>query len=42
MSMMNGPVTGAMMLGGGLFLLLAVAALVLSMIALAKYFRGAR
>jgi hypothetical protein len=42
MGMMNGPVMGAMMLGGGLVLLLAVAVLVPSMIALAKYIRGAR
>ena len=41
MGMMNGPMMGAMMLGGGVVLLLLVAVLVLSMIALAKYIRGA-
>ena len=39
--MMNGPMMGAMMLGGGVVLLLLVAVLVLSVIALAKYIRGA-
>jgi hypothetical protein len=41
MGMMNGPMMGAMMLGGGVVLLLLVAVLVLSVIALAKYIRGA-
>lgn len=41
MGMMNGPMMGAMMLVGGVVLLLLVAVLVLSVIALAKYIRGA-
>ena len=40
--MMSGPMMGAMMLGGGLFLLLLLAVLVLSVIALVKYIRGAK
>ena len=42
MGMMNGPMMGLMMLGGGLVLLLVVAVLVLSLVALVKYVRGAR
>jgi hypothetical protein len=38
--MMSGPMMGAMMFGGGLFLLLLVAVLVLSLVALIKYIRG--
>lgn len=41
MDMMNGPMMGAVMLVGGVVLLLLVAVLVLSVIALAKYIRGA-
>ena len=41
MGMMNGPMMGLMMLGGGLVLLLVVAVLVLSLVALVKYVRGA-
>ena len=40
--MMNGPMMGAMMIGGGLVLLLVVAVLVLSLVALVKYLRGSR
>ncbi|MBW3097741.1 hypothetical protein [Pseudohoeflea coraliihabitans] len=42
MGMMNGPMMGAMMIGGGLVLLLVVTVLVLSLVALVKYLRGAR
>jgi hypothetical protein len=42
MGMMNGPMMGLMMLGGGLVLLLILAVLVLSLVALVKYVRGAR
>ena len=42
MGMMNGPMMGAMMIGGGLVLLLVVAVLVLSLVALVKYLRGPR
>ncbi len=41
MGMMNGPMMGLMMLGGGLVLLLVLAVLVLSLVALVKYIRGA-
>ena len=40
--MMNGPMMGLMMAVGGLVLLLVLAVLVLSVMALAKYLRGAR
>lgn len=40
--MMNGPMMGAMMIGGGLVLLLIVVVLVLSLVALVKYLRGPR
>ena len=40
MSMMNGPMMGLMMAGGGLVLLLVFAVLVLSLVALVKYLRG--
>ena len=40
--MMNGPMMGLMMAGGGLVLLLVLAVLVLSVVALAKYLRGPR
>jgi hypothetical protein len=40
--MMNGPMMGAMMIGGGLVLLLVVVVLVLSLVALVKYLRGPR
>jgi len=39
---MNGPMMGAMMIGGGLVLLLVVTVLVLSLVALVKYLRGPR
>ena len=42
MGMMNGPMMGLMMLGGGLVLLLVLAVLVLSLVALVKYVRGPR
>ena len=42
MGMMNGPMMGMMMLGGGLVLLLVLAVLVLSLVALVKYLRGPR
>ena len=40
MRMMNGPMMGLMMAGGGLVLLLVFAVLVLSLVALVKYLRG--
>lgn len=40
MGMMNGPMMGLMMAGGGLVLLLVLAVLVLSLVALVKYLRG--
>ena len=42
MGMMNGPMMGLMMLGGGLVLLLVMAVLILSLVALTKYVRGPR
>lgn len=42
MSMMSGSMMGTMMFGGGLVLLLLVTVLVLSLVALVKYIRGAR
>ena len=42
MGMMNGPMMGLMMAGGGLTLLLVLAVLVLSLVALVKYVRGPR
>ena len=42
MGMMDGSMMGAMMFGGGLVLLLVVAVLVLSLVALVKYLRGPR
>ena len=42
MGMTNGPMMGLMMLGGGLVLLLVLAVLVLSLVALVKYVRGPR
>ena len=42
MGMMNGPLMGAMMIGGGLVLLLVLAVLVLSVVALLKFVRGPR
>ena len=42
MGMMNGPMMGVMILGGGMVLLLVLAVLVLSLVALVKYVRGAR
>ena len=39
MGMMNGPMMGLMMLGGGLVLLLILAVLILSLVALTKYVR---
>ena len=42
MSMMSGSMMGTMMFGGGLVLLLLVAVLVLSLVALVKYIRRAR
>ena len=42
MGMMNGPMMGLMMLGGGLVLLLVLAVLVLRLVALVKYVRGPR
>ena len=42
MSMMNGPMMGAMMLGGGVVLLLMLTLLVLSLMALVKFLRSAR
>lgn len=38
--MMNGPMMGVMMLGGGLVALLVLAVLILGLIALVKYLRG--
>ena len=40
--MMNGPMMGLMMGGAGLLLLLFVAVLVLSLVALVTYLRGPR
>ncbi|MEO1911075.1 MAG: hypothetical protein ABGX10_11710 [Paracoccus sp. (in: a-proteobacteria)] len=40
MGMMDGPMMGIMMLGGGLFMLLVVTVLVLALIALVKHLRG--
>ena len=40
--MMSGSMMGTMMFGGGLVLLLLVAVLVLSLVALVKYIRRAR
>lgn len=40
MGMMDGPMMGMMMLGGGLVLLLVLAVLILSVVALVKYLRG--
>jgi hypothetical protein len=40
MGMMDGPMMGIMMLGGGLVLLLVLAVLILSVVALVKYLRG--
>ena len=37
--MMSGPMMGAMMLGGGLVVLLVLAVLVLGLVALAKHLR---
>ena len=42
MGMMNGPMMGLMMAGGGLVLLLVLAVLVLSLVTLVKYLRGPR
>ncbi|WP_269746879.1 hypothetical protein [Oceanibaculum pacificum] len=42
MGMMDGPMMGLMMAGGGLVLLLVLAVLVLSLVALVKYLRGPR
>ena len=42
MGMMDGSIMGAMMIGGGLVLLLILAVLVLGLVALVKYLRGAR
>ena len=42
MGMMDGPMMGLMMAGGGLILLLVLAVLVLSLVALVKYLRGPR
>ena len=42
MGMMNGPMMGLMMAGGGLVLLLVLAVLILSLVALVKYIRGPR
>lgn len=42
MGMMNGPMMGLMMAGGGLVLLLVLAVLILSLVALVKYVRGPR
>lgn len=42
MGMMNGPMMGLIMAGGGLVLLLVLAVLVLSCVALVKYIRGPR
>ena len=39
MGMMNGPMMGLMMAGGGLVLLLVLAVLILSLVALTKYVR---
>jgi len=39
MGMMDGPMMGLMMAGGGLVLLLVLAVLVLSLVALVKYLR---
>lgn len=39
---MNGPMMGLMMGGAGLLLLLLVAVLILSLVALVKYLRGPR
>lgn len=40
MGLMDGPMMGMMMLGGGLFMLLVVAVLVLALVALMKHLRG--
>ena len=40
--MMNVPMMGLMMAGGGLVLLLVLAVLILSLVALVKYVRGPR
>lgn len=40
MALMDGPMMGMMMLGGGLFMLLVVAVLVLALVALVKHLRG--
>lgn len=40
MGMMSGLMTGMMMPGGGLFMLLVVAVLVLALVALVKHLRG--
>ena len=42
MSMMNGPMMGVMMLGGGLVMLLVLTLLVLSLMALVKFLRSTR
>lgn len=42
MGMMDGPMMGLMMAGAGLVLLLVLAVLVLSLVALVKYLRGPR
>ncbi len=42
MGMMSGSMMGAMMFGGAIVLLLLVAVLVLSLVALVKYIRGTR
>lgn len=39
-SMMNSPLLGVMMLGGGLVALLVPAVLILGLVALIKYLRG--
>lgn len=40
MGMMDGPMMGMMMLGGGLFMLLVVTVLVLALVALVKHLWG--
>ncbi|MGR3499166.1 MAG: hypothetical protein ACU0E9_09770 [Limimaricola soesokkakensis] len=40
MSMMSGPMMGAMMAGGGLILLLVLTLIVLSLMALVKFLRS--
>jgi hypothetical protein len=42
MSMMNGPMMGVMMAGGGVVLLLVLTLLVLSLMALVKFLRSPR